>query len=72
MNKFISSDELEQMFDNCLDETQSVKIGSLEYETSRVFKLIDPIAYTQDLHAYADSLCEDGYIVEGYNDMEDN
>lgn len=67
-NTRISERELHEMFDNILDESGPVKIGVLEYSPSDVLRSVDPTAYRCGVADFADSLLEDGYIVEGYTD----
>lgn len=46
----------EELFDQCLDEGDPVRIGSLEYTPSHVLKQIDPTAYRCGVNDYVDSL----------------
>ena len=63
----ISQYELEQMYDEMLDEVCGVvEVAGMSYDTSRLLKNADPIAYQVGMHDYADSLMSDGYRVEGY------
>jgi len=63
----ISEYELEQMYDEMLDEVYGVvEIAGMTYDTSRALKDCDPIAYRVGMSDYADSLASDGYRVEGY------
>lgn len=64
----ISQTDLIRMFNDALDEQGIIKIGYLEYLPSKVLKEVDPTAYRCGLGDYADSLLQDGYIVEGYTD----
>ena len=48
--------DCEELFDQCLDDGDPVKIGSLEYTPSQVLKQIDPIAYRCGVNDYVDSL----------------
>jgi hypothetical protein len=64
--RWVSEDTLAEWFDEALDEDGHVRIGSLVYSTSQVLKAVDPTAYRISLGEFADSLAEDGYIVEGY------
>lgn len=67
----IDTHDLERMHDEMLDECcEPVRIGSLTYDPSQVLKSVDPIAYRESMHNYADCLCKDGHTVEGYNDDE--
>jgi hypothetical protein len=66
--RFISADKLEEWFSEALDEDGHVRIGTLTYSTSQVLKAVDPTAYRIALGEFADSLIEDGKIVEGYTD----
>ena len=49
--------EAVKLYDEMLDDTYGcVSVAGLEYETSRVLKDIDPIAYREGLFDYVDSL----------------
>src|SRR5690606_21600383 len=49
--------EAVELYDEMLDDVYGcVSVAGLEYETSRVLKDIDPIAYREGLFAYGDSL----------------
>jgi len=52
----LSAVDCEKLFDQCLDENDPVRIGSLEYTPSHVLKQIDPIAYRCGVNDYVDSL----------------
>jgi hypothetical protein len=55
------------MYDEMLDEVCGVvEVAGMSYDTSRLLKNADPIAYQVGMHDYADSLMSDGYRVEGY------
>jgi hypothetical protein len=63
----ISEYELEQMYDEMLDEVYGVvEIAGMTYDTSRALRDCDSIAYRVGMSDYADSLASDGYRVEGY------
>lgn len=48
--------ELEQAFAEMLNETnEPFKVGNIEYDFALTWERIDPIAYYQDLLAFADS-----------------
>ena len=50
-------------YDDYLDEVlEPVKIGTLEYSPSAVFKAVDPIAYRCDLNDYLSMMHDDGYF----------
>lgn len=67
MNEYITEQDLEDMFDDMLDECYPVvKIGESEFHPSTILKECDPIAYRIGKADYADSLVSDGYEVEGY------
>lgn len=63
----ITESQLEEMFEESLNEGDEVKIGTLTYLPATVLKAVDPIAYRTGLSDYADSLARDGHEVEGYN-----
>ena len=67
MNSTITEYDLEEMYADMLDDCYGVvEIAGMAYETSRVLKDTDPIAYQVGMSDYASSLMEDGYEVEGY------
>lgn len=48
--------ELEQAFAEMLNEcNEPFTVGGMEYEFARTWERVDPIAYYQDLLAFADS-----------------
>lgn len=51
--------DLEDMFDEMLDEEGEIHIGSLTYSKSWVLKQVDPIAYRTGVNELEDSLMED-------------
>jgi hypothetical protein len=54
-----SEDELEEMFDEMLDETgEPARVGSLQFSPSEVLHNCDPIAYRIALDEYVDFLQE--------------
>jgi hypothetical protein len=57
------------MLDECYPVT---KIGYSEFDASYIMKHLDPIAYRECCNDYANSLIEDGYVIEGYNDEDEN
>lgn len=66
-NKFITEDELEDLFNDMLDDIYGmVEIAGFKYDTSRAWKEVDPVAWKLSLNDYADSLIENGDEVEGY------
>jgi hypothetical protein len=52
-------ENLEDSYNDSLDEMGDVKIGTLEYQASRVLKQIDPIAYRVGFSDYSDSEIEE-------------
>lgn len=59
--------EAYEAYDDMLDETNGpVKIGELEYSTSRVLRVVDPIAYRVGLSDWLDSEGIDTDALEGY------
>ena len=65
----LTYEEFLVMYNEMLDECYPVvKIGYSEFYASEVFRECDPIAYRLGLADYADSLSEDGTLVEGYTD----
>ena len=49
-------DELRERYDDMLDESGMVTIGSLEYSPSEVLKSVDPTAYRVGMSDYQDAL----------------
>ena len=67
MNSTITEYDLEEMYADMLDDCYGVvEVAGITYDTSRVLKDTDPIAYRVGMDDYASSLMEDGYEVEGY------
>jgi len=65
---YLTWSELEDRLEELINESEeTVRIGEYEYDAGRVLRRIDPVAFHQDALAYADSLMDDGYIIEGYN-----
>jgi len=63
---YVTPDMLTEMYNNSLDECGEL-FGICG---SRILSECDPIAYRCGESDYADSLCQDGYCVEDYNDDE--
>lgn len=59
--KTITETEAYEMWDDFLDEMETVKIGTLQYSPSRVLREVDEIAYWCGMLEYIDSL---GYELE--------
>ena len=58
-------EDVREMYEELLDESMdTIKIGDLEYDPSRVLKAVDPVAFGKGLSEYADSLHEDGYRID--------
>lgn len=68
---WISEDDLEESFDDALDQQGDIKIGSLTFSPSKVLRLCDPIAYNIGLDEYADHIAQDGTFVEGFTEPKD-
>lgn len=57
--------EVEEMFDEALDEGELIRIGNLTYLPSQVLKNTDPIAYNEGVWDFADWLAsENEYEIE--------
>ena len=69
--QWLTEDELEESFDDALDQQGDIKIGSLTFSPSRVLHQCDPIAYRIGLDEYADMIAQDGTFVKGYNEPKD-
>ena len=70
MSNTMTEYDLEESYKEMLDDAHgTVTIAGMEYDTSRVWKDTDPIAYTVGMHDYADSLLtdDDTLTIEGYN-----
>ena len=65
-NSIITDNELQEMFDEFIDQMGEVTVGHYTFSASRVLKQLDPTAYRSELANYADSLSQDGHDVEGY------
>lgn len=66
MEQKISAGQLEEMFEDLLDESGQVVIAGYNFNPSQVLKTCDAVAYRSEMANYADSLSRDGYEVEGY------
>lgn len=66
MREFVTQDELEDMFADCLNDSGTVLAAGIEFYPSDILKNCDPVAWRCGLADYADSLVDDGYEVEGY------
>jgi len=58
MKTKITESEAEELYEDMLNELSPIKIGNLKYETSRVLREIDPIAYRVGFSEYLDVLNE--------------
>lgn len=68
----ITEREAKEMYETMIEETcPMVEIGNLSYSPAQVLELVDPIAFNEGLSDYIDSLIEDGEVVEGFNDDDD-
>ena len=54
-----SDEDIEEMYNEALDEMGDVKLGSLTFSPSRIIKELDPVAYRVGLNDYEDMLLED-------------
>ena len=64
--------EAVKLYDEMLDDTYGcVSVAGLEYETARVLKDTDPIAYREGLFAYVDSLEDENGEPLDYNSWSD-
>ena len=62
--------ELEESYDDMLDDAYgTVEVAGMTYDTSRILKNVDPIAYRVGMADYADSLTsnDDTLTIVGYN-----
>jgi len=67
MSDTITGYDLEEMYEEMLNDCYGVvEVAGITYDTARVLKDTDPIAYQVGMSDYASSLMEDGYEVEGY------
>ena len=64
----LTENEVQEMYDNFLDEIYEEAGSPFNLSGSRVLSETDPIAYRCGLSDYMDSLASDGYIIEDYND----
>lgn len=64
-NKVIYDKELEDMFEDFLDEvTPVVEVLGMSYNPSQVLKHVDPIAYREEFSNWLDSECQEGSLEE--------
>ncbi|MBX9570671.1 MAG: hypothetical protein K2X77_17395 [Candidatus Obscuribacterales bacterium] len=57
--------DIEDMHRDLLDEIYpAVKFGELEYSASHVLETIDPTAFNMGANEYADSMVEEGQLIE--------
>jgi len=69
MKEKITEKEMEERYDNMLDETNEEMFNILP---SRILSECDPIAYNCGLSDYEDSISEDTVVKDGdYDDEED-
>ena len=69
IGRTISEHEAYEMYDEMLDEChEDVKVCGMTYNTSRVLKEVDPIAYRCGFSDYTSHLEEDHIYVEGYTE----
>lgn len=54
-------EQFDEFLNDCLP---AIKIGEIEYEAARSWKLIDEIAYDQEYSAWLDNQLRDGLVVE--------
>ena len=60
-----SDEDIEEMYNEALDEMGEVKLGNLTFLPSRIIKELDPVAYRTGLNDYEDMLMEDFEYEEG-------
>ena len=57
--------DIEEIYKDLLDEIyEPIKFSALEYSPSQVLEAIDPVAFNIGANEYADSLVEDGCLIE--------
>lgn len=66
MSKKLTEQELDDLYNEALDESGDVPVAGYKYLPSQVLKAVDPIAYRTGKSDFADSLTRDGYEVENY------
>lgn len=69
MEHIVSSDgervNIEELYRDLLDEVyEPIRFGELTYSPSQVLESVDPIAFNMGAGEYADSLIEDGNLIE--------
>lgn len=65
---YLTWTELEDWLEELISDAQGpIRIGQCEYDAGWALRIIDPVAFHQDALEYADSLMEDGYIIEGHD-----
>lgn len=70
--ELITEDELIERYNEMIDETtDTIKIGSIEFEPHQVLEELDPTAYNCGLNDYEDVLSDDGiYSKRSYNEND--
>ena len=67
--QMITDIEAHERYDDMLDEChEDVKVCGMTYNTSRVLKEVDPIAYRCGFNDYTSHLEEDNIYVEGFTE----
>lgn len=66
--ELISEDEATERYDDCIDEGEWCRVGSMEFAPSRVLQALDPIAYNCGFSDFTDTLYQEKILVEGYTD----
>ncbi len=57
--------DIKEMYKDLLDEIyEPIKFNELEYSPSQVLQAVDPVAFNMGADEYADSLVEDGCLIE--------
>lgn len=68
LTEYIPFSEMEDRTEELLNEVHdTVSICGYEYDAGRTLRQLDPIAFNEEVSSYADSLTNDGYLVEGVN-----
>ena len=62
----LSEGEAEELYDDCINEGDWCRVGSMEFAPSRVLQALDPIAYNCGFSDFCDSLLDNHQLVEGF------
>ena len=70
MQQLISEQTALEMYEEMLNDCNTVTIGSLTFDAATVLRSVDPIAFRVGFSEYMDLLSEDDIFVKGYTEGE--